>query len=94
MLILCQRAYAKWLFFVFSKSSTSLFFSTILCKLYFAYEEHFFPYLRAGVLFSVDAETADVQHVSVSVCVCEQAQNENESKQQCAAKSSIATPSQ
>lgn len=71
---------------------------TVCSELYFAYfVDFFFRYLRAAEQFygrdRHGRRVFERQHVSVSVCVSEQAENENESKQQCAAKSSTATPS-
>lgn len=64
---------------------------------YFAYCVDFLCYQRdAAQFYGRDGYVSRVlekQHVSVPVCVSEQAENENESKQQCAVKSSTATPS-
>ncbi len=68
---------------------------TVRAEVYFACRVHFLCYLRGAVHFY--GRDGQGRHVfekrCVSVCVSEQAENENESKQQCAAKSSTATPS-
>lgn len=71
---------------------------TIRGEVYFDYSVDFFLcYLKGVVQFygrdGYNRRVFEKQRVSVSVCVSEQAENENESKQQCAAKSSTATPS-
>lgn len=57
----------------------------------------FLCYLKGVVQFDwrdgYSRRVFEKQRVSVPVCASEQAENENESKQQCAAKSSKATPS-